>query len=328
MATRRVPADHGAVWASSMRPGSTGVGVFQRELCDRLTGLGVTVVSPRESSYRGLRALQCFARVVGPPYVAAIVCSTPAPLLLRVPVIAVVYDLRWRRTRGRASRLYRYLDLRRTVNRANRIFAISGRTRDEIVKLFPGAEGKCRVLHLGPGVVGEADFVDGEPGVVLLIGSAGYKRNELVAEALVEAGPEWAERFLCVGVSDVAFQVLVDRFGAAACERFDRIDDDEMRLLFRRSSVYISGSMEEGFGLPMIEALSAGCQVVAICQPLTIEITGDAAVLIDDGDVAHIAGQLRHPEWVPEQDRRARAAMYSWDGVAAKVATELEAFSR
>lgn len=311
-----------------MRPSHTGVGVFQREVYKRLTTDGIRVMSSPEPKSRARRAICSFVRAVGPPYVAALVTATPCPLLVRVPVVAVVYDLRWRRTRGRLSRLYRYVDLRRTVVRADHIFTISQRTRDEMLELFPSAEGKSTVLHLGPGIVSEADFADGEEGTVLLAGKAEHKRNELVAEALAQARPSWARRFLCVGVSDAAFKTLVHAFGSESCERFDKVDDDLMRTIFRRAHVYISASIEEGFGLPMVEALTAGCQVVAIRQTLTLEVMEDAAVLIDDGQVDDIARQLLNPEWVPRETRRSRSLMFSWDGVAQAVSAALARLAR
>jgi mannosyltransferase len=265
---------------------------------------------------------------VGRSYAAALVCISPAPLVVRAPSLAFVYDLRWRRTRGPVARLYRYLDLRRTVARTDQIFAISRTSRDELVDLFPHAADKCQVLHLGPGIVRPGDVAEGEPGTVLLAGGAGHKRNELVADALALVKPAWAVRFLCVGVGDAVYRTLVDAFGESCCERFERIDDDHMRAIFGRAQVYISASMEEGFGLPMVEALSAGCQVVAVRQPLTEEILGDAGVLLDDGDAEQLAEQLHRPAWVPAEVRRARASQFSWDGVADTVAAALRRIAR
>ncbi|MDQ3679171.1 MAG: glycosyltransferase [Actinomycetota bacterium] len=316
------------VWASAVQPPYTGTGVFQREVYSRLADRGIQVMSSTEPRSRALRAIRSFIRVVGPPHAAALVTATPAPLVLRVPVVAVVYDLRWRRTRGYLSRLYRYLDLRRTVATSEHIFAISQRTRDEMLELIPSAEGRCTVLHPGPGIVSEADFAQGEAGAVLLAGKVEHKRNELVAEALAQAKPSWARRFLCVGVSDAAFQTLAQAFGREACERFDEVDDDLMRTIFRRAHVYVTASLEEGFGLPMVEALTAGCQVVAICQPLTLEVMGDAAILIDDGEAADIARQLQDPKWVAPEIRRSRASMFSWDQVAEAVSSALGRLAR
>lgn len=316
------------MWASAVKAPDTGVGVLQRELYKRLPERGLQLSVPPPPGNRALWALKSFGRVVGSSYAAALICATPAPLAVRVPSVAFVYDLRWRRTRGRMARIYRYVDLRRTVARAERLLAISGTTRDELVQLFPEAAAKCRVLHLGPGVVGSDDFTDGESGAVLLAGGAVHKRNELVADALARSRPSWARWFLCVGVSDRTFRTLVGAFGEDRCERFERLDEDAMRDIFRRAHVYVTASVEEGFGLPMVEALSAGCQVVAVRQSLTEEILDDAGVLVDDGDAAALAGQFERPQWVPEDVRRARAALFSWEAVADAVAEALGRIAR
>ena len=164
------PSTGRPVWASAVKAPETGVGVLQRELYKRLRERGVQLSVPPRPRNRALWAVQSFGRIVGPSYAAALVCATPAPFAVRVPSVAFVHDLRWRRTRGRVPRLYRYLDLRRTVARADQIFAVSSTTREELLQLFPQAAAKCRVLHHGPGVVGPGDFADGEVGSVLLAG--------------------------------------------------------------------------------------------------------------------------------------------------------------
>jgi mannosyltransferase len=323
-----VETPRGAVWASPIQPWHGGVGVLQRQLYSRLFERGFRVVSSGRSGVGPLRVMKSLAEPVGSSYAAALVCTTPAPAVLRAPTIAFVYDLRWRRTRSVGGRLYRFLDLSRTIAKARQVFAISERTSDELVGLFPEAREKCTVLHLGPGILKHSDFTDGEPGAVVLVGRRRHKRNEIIAEALARGRPDWATRFLCVGVSDTTFRTLTAAFGSVSCERFDGVDDDLMRALFQRAQVYITASVEEGFGLPMVEALTAGCQVVAIRQPLTEEILGDAAVLIDDGDVHTVSRQLRDPAWVAPDTRRSRSSMFSWDRVADMVAGTLSRVMR
>jgi mannosyltransferase len=304
------------------------VGTLQRQIYGRLDDRGMQLNPPMESRNRPIRVVQSFARVIPPTYMAALVCATPAPFVSRVPVIAFVYDLRWQRTRRSITRTYRYLDLRHTVATADHIFAISGRTRDDLIELFPSAAEKSSVLHLGPGIVDEEGCEDGEPGTVLLSGLAAYKRNELIANALAWVRPEWARSFLCVGVSDAVFQTLVDAFGEASCDRFDNIDDTALRNLYRKASVYVTASMEEGFGLPMVEALAAGCQVVAIRQPLTLEILGEAGVLLNNGGFAEIGGQLKQLQWIDRDIRIAQASKFSWDQVADIVADAVRRLSQ
>lgn len=311
------------IWASAIKPEGSGVGVHQRHLYSRLARLGFSVDTPGLATSRKV-AVQSFVRPIDGRYSAALICTTPVPAIIRVPFVLFVYDLRWRRTRGAVGRTYRYVDLRWSAARASHIFTISGRTREDLIEAVPAVTAKSEVLHLGPGVVEPEDFTEGREGAVLLAGGAAYKRNDVLASALVRAHPAWAQRFLCVGVGDAAFRTLVEGFGAQRCERLDGIDDQQMRAAFRRASVYVSASLEEGFGLPIVEALASGCQVIAIRQPVTEEVAGAAAVLIEGGTVADIADQLADPAWVSEDIRRDQVRRYSWDDVARTVAARLE----
>lgn len=314
----------GLVWATALQPEATGIGVVQRQMYPRLGELKFQVVTRDETSNRTARAVRSFLKVIGPRYAAALVCGTPTPLIMRVPFVAIIYDLRYRRTRNFPTRVYHHLNLRRTVRKANYVFAISERTREELVDLFPYCAGKSSVLHLGPGNMNEFDFAKGEEGTVLLVGRADYKRNELVANAFALARPNWVRRFLCVGVSDETFQTLVEAFGYAACERFNGVSEADMRHIYQRAEVYVSASMEEGFGLPSVEALCGGCQVIAIRQPLTAEVLGDAAVLIEDGGLSKLADQLRKPNWINYTTRHNRASTFSWSPFVEQLGVALE----
>jgi glycosyltransferase involved in cell wall biosynthesis len=313
----------GAVWVSPYRPSSTGVGVVQQALYRRLPQRGFEVLARPEPANRLFRGVWLGLDRVKPPYAAALITATPAPLVLRVPSVAFVYDLRWRRTRSLWARNYRYRDLRHIVACAHHLLAISAHTRDALVDLFPEAAAKSSVLHLGPGIIELDDRCEGDTGTVILLGRSGYKRNELIADAFALARPQWAHRFICVGLSDAAYGALVVAFGKDVCEAYQFVDDNIMRSLFRRAAVYVSGSLEEGFGLPAVEALAAGCQVIAVRQPLTEEILDGAAVLIADGSPADVAAQLHDPTWVTLEAREARISMYSWETVADVVAERL-----
>lgn len=312
------------VWATPVQSQSTGIGVVQRHVYPRLGSTKIQIVTKNEKGNGTIRLVSALLDFIGPRYGAALICGTPTPLIVRTPLVVIVYDLRWRRTRNLPSRAYHYLNLLRTVRKASHVFAISERTRRELQELFPYYADKSSVLHLGPGIMNKSDFAEGEEGTVLLVGRAEYKRNELLARAFVIARPHWVRRFLCVGVSDETFETLVEAFGNAACERFKNINETEMRFIYQRAEVYVSGSMEEGFGLPSVEALCGGCQVIAIRQPLTTEVLGDAAVLIEDGDLSDLAAQLRNPTWINSATRLGRASIFSWSSFIESLGEAIE----
>jgi glycosyltransferase involved in cell wall biosynthesis len=63
-----------------------------------------------------------------------------------------------------------------------------------------------------------------------------------------------------------------------------RIDDDDLPLLYRRALCLAFPSIEEGFGLPPLEAMNCGCPVIASNRASLPEVCGDAALLCSPFD--------------------------------------------
>ena len=81
-------------------------------------------------------------------------------------------------------------------------------------------------------------------------------------------------------------------------------------------------SLEEGFGLPVLEAMAAGVPVVVSDRGSLPEVAGDAASPVDPADTDALALEMERLLQSSEADaaaRRglARAALYSWDRCAA-----------
>lgn len=73
------------------------------------------------------------------------------------------------------------------------------------------------------------------------------------------------------------------------------VADADIPLLYRRADCFVYLSLYEGFGLPVLEAMSCGAPVLAANATALPEVVGDAGVLVDPQDVAAVAqamGQL------------------------------------
>jgi len=311
----------------------SGVGVMQRELYPRLEGMGIEVIRylPRQPTSPGVieRTSKVFKGFFKPiPSQADVLLSLTTPFSLRasLPTVGIVHDLRWARTKSAIGHRYRAWDLKTTVRRSAVLATISERTANDIKAVFPDADPQ--VIYPGPGqlgftsVEGWSDQTKGND--VLLIGLAPHKRNELAAQALGILREEWPGVVRGVNVSAKTKEILVAELGAERCEFHTNVSPQELARLYGVSKYTIQLSVEEGFGMPYIEALSAGCIVIAVDQPLTEELLGDAAVLLRDGGAESLAEQLRNLV-APSRERRAeQAARYSWDSFAEGIAQALE----
>lgn len=93
-------------------------------------------------------------------------------------------------------------------------------------------------------------------------------------------------------------------------------DEADKPSLYRLADVFVSPSMYEGFGLPVLEAMASGTPVVAYEMPVYQEIVGDGAFLVQNA--RNMAGAIiALLEQEPLRDSMinqglAQATRYSW----------------
>ena len=118
---------------------------------------------------------------------------------------------------------------------------------------------------------------------------------------------------------------LVKEFGVEDRVVFlDFITIDELALLYRNAVVFVYPSLYEGFGIPILEAFSSGCPVIASNVTSIPEVGGDAALYFDPRSEDQIANSLQLVlsdsvlrETLKEKGR-VRAKQFSWSETARK----------
>jgi glycosyltransferase involved in cell wall biosynthesis len=100
---------------------------------------------------------------------------------------------------------------------------------------------------------------------------------------------------------------------------------EDLAALYSAAEVFVFPSWIEGFGIPLLEAMTCGAPVIASDRGAIPEVVGDAAIMIDAEDhaglSAHLLGMLIGPR---ERERwrargLARAAQFSWPDIAGEV---------
>ena len=119
-------------------------------------------------------------------------------------------------------------------------------------------------------------------------------------------------RFLLVGVQESAHQRLraVGLANGTPTEVRGRCTDDELVELYAGAECLIVPSLEEGFGLPVVEALAAGVPVCCSGRSALVEAAHGTAQLFDPTDVTDIAstvdrtiGMARDGTWAERAHR-------------------------
>jgi glycosyltransferase involved in cell wall biosynthesis len=100
------------------------------------------------------------------------------------------------------------------------------------------------------------------------------------------------------------------------------VDDAELAWLYANCLGFVYPSLFEGFGLPVLEAMSLGAPVITSNASSLPEVAGDAALLVDPLDTAAIASAMAGLEGDGKLRARlreaglARASQFSWDAAA------------
>jgi len=251
------------------------------------------------------------------------------PLFMRIPVVAIVYDLVTfdpEMLPNRRSAVIERLTLGACVRRAAGVIAISQATADALVQRFPAAATRTTVALLGSSAAHAAPVAEEllpEPGFVLAVGTLEPRKNlpRLVA-AYVQLDAATQARHPLVVVGPVGWEAgetldALRSLGERA-QILGHVSDAAISELYRRCAVFCYPSLAEGFGLPVLEAMSAGAAVLTSNVSSMPEVGGEAVDYIDPTDVHSIAAGLTQllasPERRAELGARAqlRAREFTW----------------
>ena len=112
------------------------------------------------------------------------------------------------------------------------------------------------------------------------------------------------------------------------------IPDDDLNLLYNTCDLFVLPSLYEGFGLPLLEAMTCGACVISSNTSSMPEIVGRADVLFDPTEQVCLTRMMRDlldaPEWRRELGAAnlVRSRRFSWDNVGRAAIEAMEELSR
>ncbi len=100
------------------------------------------------------------------------------------------------------------------------------------------------------------------------------------------------------------------------------VSDEELVVLYQMATCLVFPSLYEGFGLPVLEAMMAGCPVITSTTSSLPEVAGNAGLLVDPLNAEEIAVAMR--QVLQDEDLRTRmihnghrwASRFSWEETA------------
>ena len=258
------------------------------------------------------------------------------PLSSRAPLLVTVHDVihlaRPEYRRSIAKRVYTRLMFQTIRRRATAILVDSEFTRSEFLRYVGRPVGSITVVHAG---VDERWFQPVEspassppaPYIVCVASLKPHKNLMALIDAFAAIRDRIPHTLIIVGRVDglrTADAPAMNR--ALACgdrvQLIGEVSDAALRSLVAGADVLAHPSLYEGFGLPPLEAMAAGCPCLVSQTTAMPEVCGDAALYcnpLDSSDIAARLYQLVSDEGLRRDlstRGRARAATFQWDRTA------------
>jgi glycosyltransferase involved in cell wall biosynthesis len=273
--------------------------------------------------------------------------------LARVPTAIVVYDLvaftPGARPQRRAALIER-ATLRPALRRCTAALCISAATEHDLLERFPAIAGRTSVMLLAadsrfghhrapPELLAVRDRYRLPEAFVLSVGTLEPRKNleRLVAahEALPD-GLREAHPLVLVGPKGWEIDALLARLSTRSHDVrvLGHVSDDDLAALYSLCTVFCYPSLYEGFGLPVLEAMSAGAPTITSSVSSLPEVGGDAVRYVEPRSVddirdalAHLLGDEAARREMSARGRR-RSAEFSWDRAASECLQVLDAVAR
>lgn len=225
------------------------------------------------------------------------------------------------------------MERRRSYFDADAIICISENTKKDLLDIYPQLAGKCPIHVIYHGFVApdfqQQPLMQGlEAGRYLLYvgGRKNYKNFDLALQGFAASG-YWRDgiKLVCTGAPfNEDEQAAFKRLGLAdAVVSAGLVNEAMLFRLYAHAHCLLYTSRYEGFGLPLIEAMSVGCPVIGARASCIPEIVGDAAILVDADAPDQVAAGIA--ELAPGEFRQklinnglARSSQFSWDASASR----------
>nr|QOS28243.1 D-inositol 3-phosphate glycosyltransferase [Vibrio parahaemolyticus] len=235
----------------------------------------------------------------------------------KIKVVTTVHDFTYEKYITGPKRWVHCWQKYRAIRNSDIVICVSNNTAKDLMSYCPIDPDKIRVIHNGVSDSYHPLPMSKSPTKeVLFVGSrVGYKNFYLAIDTLAKL-PGYSLSIVGGGALSEEEKTYLDSLIPGRYKWLGRLSDKELNLAYNRAHALLYPSSYEGFGIPVIEAMRAGCPVVAVNCSSIPEVAGDAAILIENADADLFTEALLKVSNTREELINAgleQAAKFSWD---------------
>lgn len=222
--------------------------------------------------------------------------------------VVTIHDLVWKYAGDTMRPLNKWLDatlMPKAVRIADKVITVSNHTANDLLKEMPYAEGKIFPISLGVSNLKSASKLSSLESIgvdkpyFLFVGTLEPRKNLVgLIEAYSKLPKEVRSSALLVivggkGWGGVDIVSIASMFGVQdSIQVLGYVTDAQIATLYTFAIFLAMPSFYEGFGLPLLEAMSRGTPVLTSNCASMPEVAGDAGLLVDPHDVGSISKAL------------------------------------
>lgn len=217
---------------------------------------------------------------------------------------------------------------------ADQIITVSDSVRSELIRNWKISATKIQTLYNGTapefqlkcdnGIVALKADIQGNWPVLVHVGTnTPRKRIDLLIDIIERLSSQYPN-LTCVRVggdfNEAQNLIIAEKKLTEVFQVMPRLSRDEIAAIYRAATLVLITSDAEGFGLPLVEALSCGARVLASDLPVLREVGDEFAEYTPPGDVEGFVTKARQiiDDSIPESDqqkmqlRKIFISKYSW----------------
>ncbi len=196
---------------------------------------------------------------------------------------------------------FRKIDLFKLINgtnysikKATRIIAVSQATKNDILKIYHLPQEKVAVIYNGfekPKLKWGKTLRKVPKNYFLYVGTLQPRKNIItLIRAFYEIQKKYDDFELIIAgkkgwMYESLFQEVLNLGLSRKVFFTDYVTDKQLIFLYRHAYAFIMPSLYEGFGIPILEAMSYGCPVISSYTSSLPEVGGDACLYFNPLDV-------------------------------------------
>lgn len=218
------------------------------------------------------------------------------PYNRKLKVITTVHDFTYEKYVSGPAKWVHTWQKNRAIKNSDLVICVSQNTANDLMQYCPIDSSKIRVIHNGvsSSYFSIPELQSSNSNNVIFVGTRnGYKNFGYAIKSIAHI-PHLNLHIVGGGILNKNEKQLLDKYLPNRYKWLGRLSDQELNIAYNSAYALLYPSSYEGFGIPILEAMRAGCPVIAVNISSIPEVAGDAAILVNTPSIDSFVEALKN----------------------------------